>query len=127
MCKLKRARQWNRTYGMSSAYTTEVPTADQAMDTFSNATEENQIDPFRTENVVILPEEGEVWIAGDMHDHRRNFDKLLKSADLGNNPQRHLVLQELIHGEHFDESGAEESWITLYRAAALKVDFSQQV
>jgi hypothetical protein len=112
---------------MSSAYTSDIPSADQALDTFSNATEENQIDPYRTENVVILPEEGEVWIAGDMHDHRRNFDKLLKSADLGKNHHRHLVLQELIHGEHFDESGAEESWITLYRAAALKVDFSQQV
>jgi hypothetical protein len=112
---------------MSSAYSTEIPTADQVLDTFSSATEENLIDPFRTENVVILPEEGEVWIAGDMHDHRRNFDKLLKSADLGNNPQRHLVLQELIHGEHFDDTGAEESWITLYRAAALKVDFSHQV
>src|SRR3954447_17327443 len=112
---------------MSSAYSTEIPSADQVLDTFSSATEENLGDPYRTENVVILPEEGEVWIAGDLHDHRRNFDKLLKAADLANNPQRHVVLQELIHGEHFDETGAEESWITLYRAAALKVDFSHQV
>jgi hypothetical protein len=100
---------------------------DQAVETFGAATEENQIDPYRDQQVVSLPAEGEVWIVGDMHDHRRNFEKLLKSVDLGNNPQRHLVLQELIHGEHFDADGAEESWITLYQAAALKQDFSHQV
>src|SRR5438270_971145 len=109
---------------------TEAPQAidpDRALDTFNSATEENQISPFREQQVVLLPGEGEVWLVGDLHDHRRNWEKIVKSADLANNPQRHLVLQELIHGDHFDEGGAEESWATLYKAAALKVDFSQQV
>ncbi len=66
-------------------------------------------------------------MTGDLHDHRRNFDKLLKAADLGNHPERHLVLHELIHGDHYDASGAEESWVTLYRAAELKCDFPEQV
>ncbi len=83
--------------------------------------------PLRIEQVVHLPEKGELWMTGDMHDHRRNFEKLLKAADLGNNPQRHLVLHELIHGDHYDASGAEESWVTLYRAAELKCDFPEQV
>src|SRR5438270_702865 len=81
---------------------------DQAVETFGAATEENQIDPYRDQQIISLPAEGEVWIVGDMHDHRRNFEKLQKSVDLGNNPQRHLILQELIHGEHFDADGAEE-------------------
>ena len=102
-------------------------TSDEVMETFGAATEENQVDPLRDQQVVTLPAEGEVWITGDMHDHRRNFDKLLKSADLGNNPQRHLILQELIHGERFDADGAEESWQTLHRAAELKADYSSQV
>jgi hypothetical protein len=102
-------------------------TSDEVVETFGAATEENQVDPLRDQQVVTLPAEGEVWIAGDMHDHRRNFDKLLKAADLGNHPQRHLILQELIHGEHFDADGAEESWQTLHRAAALKADYSRQV
>jgi hypothetical protein len=102
-------------------------TSDQVVETFGAATEENQIDPMREHQVVTLPAEGEVWIAGDMHDHRRNFDKLLRAADLPNNSQRHLILQELIHGEHFDASGAEESWQTLHRAAELKADHSNQV
>ncbi len=77
--------------------------------------------------VIHLPAEGEVWMTGDVHDHRRNFDKLLKAADLENNPQRHLVLHELIHGDHFDAAGADDSWKTLYRAATLKCDFPGQV
>ena len=102
-------------------------TSDPVIETFGVATEENQIDPLRAGQVVTLSAEGEVWIVGDLHDHRRNFDKLLKSADLQNNPQRHLILQELIHGEHFDATGAEESWQTLLRAAELKADHARQV
>jgi hypothetical protein len=68
-----------------------------------------------------------VLICGDLHDHRRNWDKLLKVADLDNHPQRHLVLQELIHGDHYDSTGAEESWITLLQAAELKCNHPRQV
>ncbi|HLL87790.1 MAG TPA: metallophosphoesterase, partial [Tepidisphaeraceae bacterium] len=83
--------------------------------------------PLRVHQVVTLPAEGEVWMTGDVHDNRRNFDKLLRAADLANNPRRHLVLHELIHGDRFDASGAEGSWETLYKAAALKCDFPDQV
>ena len=101
--------------------------ADHVVETLGVATEENQVSPLRDQQVVNLPEEGEVWIAGDIHDHRRNFEKFVTSADLGNNPQRHLVLQELIHGDHFDANGAEDSWKMLYQAAELKVEFPSQV
>src|SRR4051812_12896942 len=103
------------------------PTSDQVVETLGAAADENRMEPARQEQVVHLPAEGELWMTGDMHDHRRNFDKLLKVIDLGNNPQRHVVLHELIHGDHYDASGAEESWVTLYRAAELKCDFPQQV
>jgi len=101
--------------------------ADQVLETFQTAAEENQLSTLRQHQVVQLPAEGEVWMTGDIHDHRTNFRKLLAAADLGNNPQRHLVLHELIHGDHFDAKGAEGSWETLYRAAELKCDFPGQV
>jgi hypothetical protein len=101
--------------------------ADQVLETFQAATEENQLSSLRDQQVVNLPAEGEVWVAGDLHDHRNNFRKLLAAADLGNNPQRHLILQELIHGDHYDDKGTEDSWQTLYRAAELKCDFPNQV
>jgi hypothetical protein len=100
---------------------------DQILETLATATEENQLDPLRDQQTIRLPAEGELWIAGDIHDHRNNFKKLIAAADLRNNPQRHLILQELIHGDHFDEKGREGSWEILYKAADLKCDFPAQV
>src|SRR5215212_9642471 len=100
---------------------------DQVIETFSAAADENKLTAMRKEQVVHLPAEGEVWMTGDIHDHRNNFKKLIAAADLANNPQRHLVLHELIHGDHFDTSGAEDSWKMLYRAAELKCEFPGQV
>ncbi len=102
-------------------------TADQVTEVFGTATEENQRSPYRAHQVINLPAEGDVMIAGDIHDNRRNFERLLHAADLPNNPHRHLVLQELIHGDHIDAAGAEGSWEILYRAAELKCDYPNQV
>ena len=101
--------------------------ADHVIETFQAATEENQLDPLRDQQTIMLPAEGELWIAGDIHDHRTNFRKITAAADLGNNPHRHLILQELIHGDHFDAKGAEGSWEMLYHSAELKCDFPGQV
>jgi hypothetical protein len=103
------------------------PTVDQVVDAFGIATEENLADPQRHQQVVELPAEGELWIAGDLHDHRRNLDRILNAIDLGADPARHLVLHELIHGDRYDKNGADGSWETLYRVAELKCDFPHQV
>lgn len=104
-----------------------IPSADQVVETFGAAGDENRMSPMRNQQVVTLPAEGEVWMTGDIHDHRTNFNKLITAADLANNPQRHLVLHELIHGDHFDGSGAEDSWKMLFQAAELKCEFPNQV
>jgi hypothetical protein len=101
--------------------------ADQVMETFGAAGDENKLSPLRKAQVVTLPAEGEVWMSGDIHDHRTNFRKFLQAADLSNNPQRHIVLHELIHGDHYDKSGAEDSWNMLYQAAEAKCNHSGQV
>lgn len=103
------------------------PSADQVVETLGAAADENRMSQLRQGQVVHLPGEGELWMTGDLHDHRRNFDKLLRAADLGDNPSRHLILHELIHGDHYDATGAEESWVTLFKAAELKCDFPGQV
>jgi hypothetical protein len=100
---------------------------ENAVETLQTATEENQLSSLRQEQVVHLPAEGDVWMTGDLHDHRRNFDRLIAGADLAANPKRHLILHELIHGEHYDPEGADGSWQSLYRAAELKCDFPEQV
>jgi Calcineurin-like phosphoesterase len=101
--------------------------ADEVLETFQGATEENQLDSLRRHQVIHLPDAGELWMTGDIHDHRSNFHKLLRGADLGHHPGRHLILHELIHGEYYDASGAEGSWQTLMEAAVLKCDFPEQV
>jgi hypothetical protein len=101
--------------------------ADHVIEVFNNATEENGLCPLRQNQVIYLPGEGEVWVTGDIHDHRRNLDKAIRSADLGNNSKRHLILQELIHGDRIDANGCDGSWETLYRAAELKCDHPNQV
>jgi hypothetical protein len=100
---------------------------DQVVDALGNATEENLGYAARRHQIVELPDEGELWVTGDLHDHRRNFDRILEAVDLGGHPSRHLILHELIHGDRFDENGADGSWETLYRAAELKCDFPGQV
>ncbi|MGD1278393.1 MAG: metallophosphoesterase [Tepidisphaeraceae bacterium] len=101
--------------------------ADQAIEAFETAGEENKFSSLRHGQTITLPPEGEVWMTGDLHDHRSNFNKLIRHADLQAHPQRHLVLHELIHGDHFDANGAEDSWRTLWQAAELKCSFSNQV
>ena len=101
--------------------------ADHVVETFGAAGDENKLSPLRQHQVVTLPDSGEVWMTGDLHDHRTNFRKLVTAADLTNHPDRHLVLHEMIHGDHFDPTGAEDSWQMLYEAAQLKCDFPNQV
>ncbi|CAN5649711.1 metallophosphoesterase [soil metagenome] len=101
--------------------------ADQTVELLGSAADENKLSKLRTHQVVALPEAGEVWMTGDIHDHRANLAKLIAAADLANNSQRHVVLHELIHGDHYDPKGAEDSWVSLARAAELKCDFPNQV
>ena len=37
-------------------------------------------------------------ITGDIHGHRRNFNRIAKTAALDAHPRRHLILQEVCHG-----------------------------
>ena len=58
--------------------------ADQVIETFAAAGDENKLSPMRQGQVVNLPAEGEVWMTGDIHDHRTNYRKFIEAADLAN-------------------------------------------
>jgi hypothetical protein len=66
----------------------------------SQAADGNLRAPGRQGNLVSLTPElaGEVMVTGDLHGHRRNFNRIVKLADLARQPRRHLVLQEVCHG-----------------------------
>ena len=87
----------------------------------------NNTDRFRQGNLVRLPAEGSIVIGGDIHGHRRNFERILAFADLPNNPDRHVVLQEIIHGGPEDAYGGCLSYTLLFDAVRYKLDFPDQV
>jgi len=60
---------------------------------------------LRDGNVIRLPDRGRVIITGDLHGHRRNFEKAAAFADLEHNPDTYVIFQEILHGGLEDETG----------------------
>jgi hypothetical protein len=63
----------------------------------------NMEDRYRTGDIIELPSQGDVIVMGDIHGNRENFAKVLEAADLENNPQRHLIIQEATHTYQVEE------------------------
>jgi hypothetical protein len=83
--------------------------------------------PGRHGRMVRLENAGEVLAAGDLHGNVENFRQLLEKAQLGKHPQRHLVLQELIHGPFRYPAGGDKSHQLVDLLAALKCQYPRQV
>ena len=67
-------------------------------------------------------------VVGDLHGNLAIFRQILAVAALAEHPDRHLVLQELVHGQHFypDEKG-EKSHQLVDLVAALKCQYPSRV
>jgi hypothetical protein len=65
--------------------------------TIRKATELNRATPGRNGNVVVLKNAEDVLVVGDLHGNLRAFKAMLDRAEMGLNPRRHLVLQEIVH------------------------------
>lgn len=89
--------------------------------------EANTTDKYRRDNLVFLSAADSVIIAGDLHGHRRNFERILTYADLRNNRNRHLVLQEIIHGGLQNSEGGCLSYRLLFNVVRYKLDFPNRV
>ena len=87
----------------------------------------NFSDKFRTGNIVHIPDGAELIATGDIHGHKRNFKRIVSYADLENHPDRHLLLQEIIHGGPEDAYGGCLSYKLLFEAVELKVKFPDRV
>jgi len=87
----------------------------------------NQADRYRRGNLIGLPGQGTLVVGGDIHGHRRNFERLMAYADLANHPDRHIVLQEIIHGGPEDDTGGCLSYQLLFEAVRFKLSFPDQV
>ncbi len=84
-------------------------------------------DSCRRGCVAYLPRAGDVLVSGDLHGNRINFMRLLKSADLAHHSERHLIVQEGVHGGPTSEQGACLSYILVEGIAALKAKYPDRV
>jgi len=96
-------------------------------DLLNRGVEANNADRFRQGNLVYLPPIGSLVISGDIHGHRRNFEKITAFANLANNPDRHIVLQEIIHGGPEDSEGGCLSYELLFDAVRYKLTFPDRI
>ena len=94
---------------------------ESAIETFRQAAELNRTDPVRKGSLLQFPNYGQVVMTGDMHGHRRNFEKLVKYCQLENTPIRHVILHELIHETPIAFGAADHSVELMLDAAKWKV------
>lgn len=87
----------------------------------------NYSDKFRIGNIIHIPDDAELIATGDIHGHQRNFKRIVSFAALEENPARHLLLQEIIHGGPEDAHGGCLSYKLLFDAVRLKVQFPDRV
>jgi hypothetical protein len=107
----------------------------ETLDLLHRAIDANNADKFRRGNVIYLPGStvlttggGTSLIAtGDLHGHWRNFERIVSFADLASNPDRHVVLQEIIHGGPVDGERGCLSYQLLFEAARYKLNFPDRV
>ncbi len=86
----------------------------------------NLAHPCRKGQLLDFTAPAEVIMTGDLHGHERNFDKIVRFADLAHDPHRHLVLHELLHET---QTSTEHcfSFRLLERALRLQQIFPQRV
>lgn len=99
---------------------------DTVIDLFDRAAQANMGHPQRSGAVVDLPRTGMLTMTGDLHDNGLNFSRILNIAALHTDPDHHVVLHEISHGEKLI-SGRDYSIRMLSRIAALKLQYPNQV
>jgi hypothetical protein len=87
-----------------------VPDPVKLLATIKQATQIQLQQRGRTGKFVELEDADEIMIIGDMHGHLGNFKQLLQLAKLHERPNRHVLVQELIHGPfRYAGMGGEQS------------------
>lgn len=99
----------------------------RAAEIFREAADLNRTDPLRNGSLLEFPNYGQLVMTGDLHGHRRNFERLQHYSDLEHFGARHVILHEIIHEETDGGAGGDQSHHVLLQAAAWKVEFPGQV
>jgi hypothetical protein len=104
-----------------------MPDPTRLLRTLRQAIQAFRATPGRSGRLVSLQNADEVMAVGDLHGNVENFRKVLHRAELAQHANRHLVLQELVHGPHRYPAGGDKSHQLVDLVAALKCQFPNQV
>lgn len=104
-----------------------MPDPDRLLRTIYKACDQVRYTPGRKGRFVQLQNASDVLVAGDLHGHLGNFQAIHKVAALDQNPKRHLVLQEVIHGKQMYPTGGDKSHQLLDLFCALKCQYPDRV
>ncbi len=97
------------------------------IDLLKSGVEAGNADRFRRGNMIHLPADVRLIATGDIHGHRRNFERIVAFADLANNPHNHVLLQEIIHGGPEDAEKGCLSYKLLFDVVRYKLNFPDRV
>jgi hypothetical protein len=101
---------------------------DQALRTLRQAAMLLRMTTGREGMMLRIPDSAtDVVVSGDLHGNLDNLRAIWKLADLDAHPQRHLVLQEFVHGTARYPQGGCTSHRMLDLLAALKVKYPQRL
>ncbi|NIA07071.1 MAG: hypothetical protein GWP14_05460 [Actinobacteria bacterium] len=103
-----------------------MPAHEEIIELYRYGQEANLADPLRKGQHLEFTAGGEVVMTGDLHGNERNLDKIVRFAGLGENPDRHLILHELLHETEASAEGCF-SFRLLERALRLQKAFPQRV
>jgi len=95
-------------------------------DLLDRASEAMRSDPRRRGATVHLPASGRLVVTGDLHDNPTNLQRILALARPDRGEERHVILQELIHGDRL-VNGVDLSHRMVGRIAELVVRHPGQV
>ncbi len=104
-----------------------MPDPDRILRTHRQALLAFRDTPGRCGRLIDLAGATEVLVGGDLHGNLANFQCLIRRANLGAHPGRHLVVQELVHGPQRYPNGGDKSHQMLDVLAALKCQYPRQV
>ncbi len=104
-----------------------MPNPQRLITTVKRAAEFFRSTPGRRGTVIEIESADDVLVAGDLHGNLAHFQTLLDRARLDRNPNRHLVLQELVHGDSLYPNGGCKSHQLVDLVSALKCQYPDRV
>ena len=105
-----------------------MPDPQKILATIRKAAELMRSTPGRSGSVIALDDADEVMVVGDLHGNLPAFRQTLAIAALDRHPQRHLVLQELVHEiNKNDHDRPDRSHRLVDLVSALKCQYPQRV